>query len=88
LAYRLTWPKWGLRPVKRVAPSRDLPGDRKIIYRMRRIVSRGSNRVFQIARRLHQPRVYLMWARVALAWYWGVAYSRGRIGRWMQRFSR
>ena len=85
LAYRLTWPKRGLRPVKRVAPSRDVPGDRRRVYQMRRLVSRGSNRMFRLARRWRRPGLYVGWARGALALYWGAAYGRGRVGAWLDR---
>ncbi len=85
LAYRLTWRKRGLRPVKRVAPSRDLSRERKAVYRMRRFVARGSNRVFRGARRLRRPGLYVRWARWVLALYWGVAYGRGRVGAWAKR---
>ena len=80
LAYRLTWPKRGLRPIKRVTPNRTAPRDRKLVYRMRRLVSRGSNRIFRLARFLRRPNLYIRWARWALATYWGVAYGRGRVG--------
>lgn len=86
LAYRLTWPKRGIRPVKRVAPSRAAPRDRRLVYRMRRLVSRGSNRTFHLARLLNRPTFYIRWARWALAWYWGVAYGRGRIGLVLRRW--
>lgn len=85
LAYRLTWPKRGLRPVKRVAPSSDLPRRRRIVYRMRRFVSRGSNRVFRWARRLGWRRLYVRWAELARDLYWGAAYGRGRFGKWLDR---
>lgn len=85
LAYRLTWRKRGIRPIKRVNPSRELPRDRKLVYRMRRFVSGGSNRVFLLARRLGRPAVYVRWARTALALYHGVAYGRGRVGAALRR---
>ncbi len=81
LAYRLTWRKRGIRPVKRVAPERrSIPRNRRLIYRMRRMISAGSNRVFSLARRLRTPGLYVGWARASLAMYHGLAYSRGRLG--------
>ncbi|RYG87378.1 coenzyme F420 hydrogenase, partial [bacterium] len=87
LAYRLTWRKRGLRPVKRVAPDRDgVPPRRRMVYRMRRIVSRGSNRMFHLARVLHWPGLYVRWARLALGAYHAFAYSRGKLGALVDRF--
>lgn len=88
LSYRLTWRKLGLRPVKRVAPTHDIPKRRKLIYRMRRLISAGSARAFWLARKLGRPNLYVKWARGALAVYHGLAYSRGKIGAWADRFWR
>jgi hypothetical protein len=85
LAYRLSWSRGGVRPRKRVGPSRALPFRRKSIYRMRSSVSAWSHRVFWLARTLRQPRLYVAWARAALTVYHGLAYSRGRLGRLVDR---
>ncbi|MGR4841944.1 Coenzyme F420 hydrogenase/dehydrogenase, beta subunit C-terminal domain [Rhizobium sp. LARHSG275] len=82
LSFRLTWPRKGMRPRKRVrAGSHSLSSQRKAVYIMRYWISFWSHRVFSIARFLHSPRLYILWARAALACYQGVAYSRGPIGR-------
>ena len=81
LAYRLTWPKRGVVPVKRVSPSADLPMRRKLIYRLRYSIARWSIPVFRLARRLRAPRLYLAWARAMLRIYQAVAWSRGRLGK-------
>lgn len=82
LAYRLTWAKAGVRPVKRVAPSAlGLPWRRKLVYRTRYAIGRWSNRVFALARRLSWPGLYTRWARAALGFYAGVTWSRGWVGR-------
>lgn len=88
LAYRLTWPRRGLRPVKRVRPSRDLPFRRKLIYRMRAAISAWSHRVMWTARALNRPGLYLAWARGALSLYHGLAYSRGPLGERLDRWER
>jgi coenzyme F420-reducing hydrogenase beta subunit len=81
LAFRLAWPRLGLRPWKRVAPSLNLAARRMVIYAMRQQISAWSHRMFWLARRLHRPVLYIGWARMALAAYHGIAYSRGIIGR-------
>lgn len=85
LAYRLTIapPALGLR--KRVRPSTDLPPRRKLIYRCRRQVTRWSHRMFRLARAVGAPRLYAAWARTALAAYVALAYSRGPLGRIVDR---
>jgi coenzyme F420-reducing hydrogenase beta subunit len=85
LAYRLAWRRRGVRPRKRVGPSRALPFRRKLIYRMRASISAWSHRVFWLARLTRRPAVYVRWARGALAAYHGLAYSRGRLGRVVER---
>lgn len=80
LAYRLTWHRRGLKPRKRVAPSRDLPVQRKLIYRLRYAISAGSHRMFHLAHRTGQPILYVNWAFAALRLYHGLAYGRGRVG--------
>jgi coenzyme F420-reducing hydrogenase beta subunit len=86
LAYRLTWAWRGLRPAKRVSPSTDgLSPRRRLVYRARRGIAVWSHRVFWLARMLRTPRLYILWARLALAAYQGLAYSRGRLGRLLDR---
>jgi hypothetical protein len=86
LAYRLTWRRRGLRPVKRVAPRADgLPLRRRLVYRMRRHVAAWSHRMFWLARTCRAPALYLVWARLALGAYQGLTYSRGRLGRVLDR---
>lgn len=86
LAYRLSWRRPGIRPVKRVGPSsRGLPLRRKLIYRMRHHIAIWSHRVFHLARRLNWPTLYLRWARAVLTVYHGLTYSRGPVGRMMDR---
>ncbi len=85
LAYRLSWPRRGIRPRKRVGASRALPFRRRLIYRMRAAISAWSHRMFWLARRVGRPGVYVRWARAASTAYHGVAYSRGRLGRVVDR---
>lgn len=86
LSFRLAWPRLAVRPDKRVAPRwRGLTRGRILIYAMRAGISAWSHRVFWLARRLHQPLIYLLWARAALSCYHGLAYSRGRLGRLIDR---
>ncbi|OHV77350.1 Coenzyme F420 hydrogenase/dehydrogenase, beta subunit C-terminal domain [Rhizobium sp. LCM 4573] len=82
LSFRLTWPRLGIRPRKRVVPgSHALSVQRKTIYTMRYAISHWSHRVFWLARWLKWPQLYFAWARVALASYHGLVYSRGKLGR-------
>jgi coenzyme F420-reducing hydrogenase beta subunit len=82
LAYRLTLQRSGLLPTKRVMPDNiTLDRRRKVIYRMRRSISRWSHKLFMIARLLHLPQVYISWARAVASVYHGVAYSTGRINQ-------
>jgi coenzyme F420-reducing hydrogenase beta subunit len=86
LAYRLTWARGGSQPCKRVAPNAHAPtARRKLIYRMRALISAWSHRIFWLARRLNCPRLYVCWARAAVAVYHALAYSRGRLGKWIER---
>lgn len=86
LAFRLTWPRLGIKPKKRVAPGAEgLSLRRRLIYFMRYQISAWSHRMFWLARRLDRPLLYLRWARLALSTYHGLAYSRGRIGQIMDR---
>jgi hypothetical protein len=86
LAWRLRVapPRLPLR--KRVAPGgRKLPFRRKLVYRSRRWISASSHRVFALARAIGWPRLYLLWARLALRTYEGIAYLRGPLGRLLSR---
>jgi coenzyme F420-reducing hydrogenase beta subunit len=86
LAYRLSRARLAIQPIKRVEPSTAIPARRKLIYRMRQSIGRGSHRAFRMSRVLHWPGLYIGWGRAALAAYHGFAYSRGRLGRLVDRF--
>lgn len=85
LAYRLTWRRSGLKPRKRVGPSAALPLRRKLVYRMRFAIARWSHHMFRLARRLHEPALYTLWARAALRLYQSITWSRGSLGRLCDR---
>ncbi len=86
LAFRLTWWRAGLTPRKRVQASADgISARRRMTYRMRYGIARWSHRVFLVARLLRWRRFYLMWATAALSTYHGLAYSRGPVGRLVER---
>jgi hypothetical protein len=85
LAYRLGWRRRGIKPVKRVTASARLPLRRKLVYRLRYSIARWSNPLFRLARRLHAPRLYLIWARCILRLYQSVAWSRGSLGSLFDR---
>jgi coenzyme F420-reducing hydrogenase beta subunit len=85
LAYRLSWRRRGLAPRKRVAASADLPLRRKLVYHMRYAIARWSHRIFRLARRLHAPAIYTLWARGVLRLYQSVTWSQGRLGRLLDR---
>jgi coenzyme F420-reducing hydrogenase beta subunit len=86
LSYRLTWRRRGLRPRKRVAPgSFGLSRRRKLVYRLRSLISFWSHRVFWLARLTGRPQLYVRWARLAVTVYHALAYSRGRLGRLIAR---
>jgi coenzyme F420-reducing hydrogenase beta subunit len=85
LAYRLTWRRRGLKLRKRVAPSARLPLRRKLVYRMRYAIARWSHRMFRLARALHAPAIYTIWARSALRLYQSLTWSRGRLGKLLDR---
>lgn len=87
LAYRLTWARAGVQPRKRVAPdSTMLTQQRKWIYRMRYWIAAWSHRVFWLARFLHQPKLYIYWARLVLSVYHGWAYHKGKFSEIRKRF--
>ena len=87
LAYRLTWRRRGPASAASAcgpaAPG--LPLRRRLVYRARHANAVWSHRVFWLARATRLPRLYLAWARLALAAYQGLTYSRGRIGRLLDR---
>jgi coenzyme F420-reducing hydrogenase beta subunit len=86
LAYRLTWRRSGIKPLKRVAPSSEaISLRRKIIYRSRSLISAWSHRVFWFAYLVGEPRFYIRWARLTLAIYHGVAYPQGRLSDIIKR---
>jgi coenzyme F420-reducing hydrogenase beta subunit len=86
LAYRLGWGRKGVRPRKRVDRSnQDATLRRKLIYRWRHHISRGSSRAFRTAKRLRAPWLFMAWARSAIVIYHALAYSRGRLGRLVDR---
>ena len=78
-----------MTPRKRVEPGHDhLRWRRKLIYRLRYAISRGSSYSFRLARWLGRPGIFLAWGRLMLGLYHGVTYSRGRLGAafdWMER---
>jgi coenzyme F420-reducing hydrogenase beta subunit len=86
LAYRLCRRRSGVRPRKRVAPeARTLPFRRKLIYRMRGLITAWSHRAFRFARLIRWPGFYIRWARLVLTVYHGLAYSRGKLGAAIER---
>jgi coenzyme F420-reducing hydrogenase beta subunit len=85
LAYRLSWRKSGVRPRKRVDPSSKLPMRRRLVYRLRFATARWSHRIFRLARTLHTPAIYTLWARAVLRLYQSVTWSRGRLGKLLDR---
>jgi coenzyme F420-reducing hydrogenase beta subunit len=86
LAYRLAFapPRLALR--KRVLPRTDIPLRRKLIYRVRRLISRWSHPIFWVARRFDRPMIYRRWASAALKTYAAIAYGRGRLGALVDRW--
>lgn len=89
LAYRLTWARRGVRPVKRVAPDASgLTPRRRAVYRTRAAISAGSHRMADIARRTGRPGIYVRWAWAAYRLYEGLVYARGRFGPILDRLER
>jgi len=78
LAYRLTWRRRGIRPRKRVEPSRRLPLKRKLIYRLRAAISFASHRLAWLARRGGEPMLYVRWASLSRQVYHRLAYGHRR----------
>jgi coenzyme F420-reducing hydrogenase beta subunit len=85
LAYRLTWAKTGIRPLKRVVPAAPESPRRRLIYRSRASISAWSRKTFWIGKSLRIPSLYLRWAKIWAAFYHGFAYSRGKIGEMTTR---
>jgi coenzyme F420-reducing hydrogenase beta subunit len=85
LSYRLTWPRIGIKPRKRVAPSRNLTGRRKLTYRIRAHISVWSHRIYRFSCVLRWPGLYHCWGRLVVRVYHGLAYSRGRVGSLIDR---
>lgn len=89
LAYRLEWAPRGVKPRKRVhSGHHHLGWRRKLIYRLRYMISRGSSGAFQLAKRLGRPGIFMAWGRLMLKLYHGITYSRGRLGAafdWAER---
>jgi hypothetical protein len=88
LAYRLCWRHAGVHPRKRVAPeAHTLSARRKLIYWSRSLITIWSHRVFWCARLIRRPGVYIRWARLAVTVYHALAYSRGKLGAILDRWS-
>ena len=87
LAYRLSWRRRGFQPRKRVEPSRALPVRRKLIYRIRAHISAASHPIFRLSRAVGRPGLFLGWGRLVLTVYHALAYSRGRLGRVVDKLS-
>ncbi|OWV92826.1 coenzyme F420 hydrogenase [Rhizobium sp. R72] len=89
LAFRLTWLRPDRRPRKRVAAGAgSLTWRRRMIYRLRYAISAWSHRIFWFSHLLRRPQLYLAWARIVSFLYQGFAYSRGPIGRIVDRIGR
>jgi hypothetical protein len=52
---------------------------------MRYGVARWSHRIFALARAIGMPRLYIGWARATLRLYQSLTWSRGRLGRLLDR---
>jgi hypothetical protein len=70
-----------------VQPSADLPLRRKAIYRLRRLITRGSHRLFALAGATGRPDLYTAWARPTLRLYQALAWGAGPLGRWLDRIA-
>ena len=89
LAYRLTWRRRGIRPVKRVQPSSaSLSLRRRLVYRTRAAVSAGSHHVAWAARRSGKPGLYSRWAWAMYRIYEGLTYARGPLAAAVGRLER
>lgn len=86
LAWRLSWPRLGVRPRKRVRPeAAGLPTRRRAVYLMRHEISAWSHRVRLAAHALAWPQLYIGWAAAMLWLYRALTYSHGRLGRLFDR---
>lgn len=87
LSYRLSWMRPGRVPPRKRVPARrgGLPLRRRLVFRMRAAISRWSHRMMWLARALHWPALYLGWAHASLRIYQALAWSHGRLGRWLDR---
>jgi coenzyme F420-reducing hydrogenase beta subunit len=86
LAYRLTWRRTGITPVKRVAPNATaIPWRRRLVYRIRATIAYASHRVFRLARSTRQHGIYTRWARSMLSLYAAITWSRGPLGTLLDR---
>lgn len=89
LAYRLTWFRRGIRPIKRVTPSASGIGwRRKLVYRTRAAISRASHRMAWLAAAAGRPQIYVGWASQAYSVYEGLTYCRGRLAPVFDRIGR
>jgi coenzyme F420-reducing hydrogenase beta subunit len=88
LAYRLTWRKRGIKPVKRVAPAIPDSRQRRLIYRIRYLVSEWSHKMFWLAKKLNKPQLYIGWAKAASSVYHGLAYQRGKLGTLIKKITK
>lgn len=86
LGLRLAERRRGLEVRKRT-PARKLAiaPRRRAIYRVRALVSAWSHPLFLAARLIGQPAIYTRCARGALIVYQALAWSRGRLGGWLDR---
>jgi hypothetical protein len=85
LAYRLSWRKRAVVPRKRVSAGAAPPLRRKLVYRLRYAIARDSHRMFRLARALRTPTIYTSWARMMLRLYQSATWSRGRLGKLLDR---
>jgi coenzyme F420-reducing hydrogenase beta subunit len=80
LAYRLTWAPGTVQPLKRVAPNAtQASGVRKLIYRLRYMISVWSHRMFWLARKFNKPAIYLLWAKAVKVLYQKITFYRPRL---------
>jgi coenzyme F420-reducing hydrogenase beta subunit len=87
LAYRLVWATKKVQPSKRVLPDEKTPDKkRRLIYRLRYLISKWSHWMFYLARRINRPLLYIRWASMAAAVYHGLAYHKGKLGEITKRF--
>lgn len=88
LVYRLTLLKPAVTPVKRITPNGDKPSEgRKRIYRMRYLISKWSHKIFWLASTLNFAGIYIFWARLVAALYYGIAYYKGNYRQIKKRFT-